>query len=108
LTGTIEGVKGAFNVQILSHFLVPYLLLSLPKPVLGKDAQICNIARPGEMNRTIDFDDFRSLKSIETGTFSTLQAVMKFAFMMDLFTHVSRYKYYSSSSFTMSLLEIGI
>jgi hypothetical protein len=90
-TGTVEGVKGAFNVQILSHFLIPYLLLSLPDPVLGNDAQICNIARPGEVNRNIDFDDFRSLKAVEAGTFSILRDAMKFVFIMDLFTHVSAY-----------------
>ena len=89
LTGTVEGVKGAFNVQILSHFLIPYLLMSSFEPVLGKNAQICNIARPGEINRNIDFDDFRSLKAIETGTFHLLRDVMKFAFIMDLFTQVS-------------------
>ena len=89
LTASVQAVKGAFNVQILSHFLIPYLLLSLPEPILGKDARICNIARPGEINQIIDFDDFLSLKAIEKGTFSIFRNVMKFVFMMDLFTHVS-------------------
>jgi hypothetical protein len=40
------------------HFLIPYMLLTLPRPDLRKGAQICNIARPGEKNRTIDLDDF--------------------------------------------------
>jgi hypothetical protein len=79
-----------FNVQILSHFLIPYLLLSRPEPVLRTGAQICNIARPGEKNRHIDLDDFLCLKAVEAGTFRFLKDVTKFVFMVDLFTQVSR------------------
>lgn len=89
LAATFDAVKDAFNVQILSHFLIPYLLISLPEPALRNGAQICNIGRPGEKNQTIDFDDFRCLKAAEAGTFSIFRDFFKFTFIMDLFTHVS-------------------
>lgn len=87
---TAQSMTTSFNVQILSHFLIPYLLLTLPRPVLRQGAQICNIARPGEKNQTIDLDDFRCLKALEAGKFSILKDIKKFIFMMDLFTYVSR------------------
>ena len=87
---TAQSLTTFFNVQILSHFLIPYLLLSRPDPVLRKGAQICNIARPGEKNRNIDLDDFICLKALEAGTFSILKDAMRFVFMMDLFTEASR------------------
>ena len=85
-----QSMTTGFNIQILLHFLIPYLLLTLPQPVLWKGAQICNIGRPGEKNRTIDLNDFRCLKTFEAGKFSLLKDAMKFVFMMDLFTHASR------------------
>lgn len=84
---TVQAMTIGFNVQVLSHFLLPYLL-SGPKPVLRKDAQICNIVRPGEKDHDIDLDDFRSLKAIEAGTFRLFPAMMKFCFVVDLFTKV--------------------
>jgi hypothetical protein len=87
---TPQTATSVFNVQVLSHFLIPYLLLSRPEPVLRKGAQICNIASPGEKNRNIDVDDLLCLKALEAGTFSLFTDAVKFFFMMDLFTHVSR------------------
>ena len=89
LAATVDTVKGAFNIQILSHFLIPYLLMSLPEPVLRNGAQICNVTHPGAKKQNIDFDDFLCLKAVEAGTFSLLRDLGKFFFMMDLFTHVS-------------------
>jgi len=83
---TVENMTKGFNVQILSHFLIPYLLLSGPEPALRKGAQICTIGRPGEKNRSIDLDDFRCLKAIEAGTFKIFPAAFSFAFMTDLST----------------------
>jgi NAD(P)-dependent dehydrogenase (short-subunit alcohol dehydrogenase family) len=90
---TAQSLTTFFNVQILSHFLIPYLLLSRPDPVLRKGAQICNIARPGEKNRNIDLDDFICLKALEAGTFSILKDAMRFVFMMDLFTEEFNIKF---------------
>lgn len=84
-----QSITSSFNTQILSHFLIPYLLLSSQKPILQKGAQICNIARPGEKNRNIDMDDFLCLKAFEAGTFRLLPAAMKFVFMLDLLTQAS-------------------
>ncbi|KAL0954040.1 hypothetical protein HGRIS_005194 [Hohenbuehelia grisea] len=84
---TVEALTTGFNVQILSHFLIPYLLLSRPEPVLRKGAQICNIARPGEKGRTIDMDDFYYLKATEAGKFKLFPNVFSFVFMLDLLAH---------------------
>ena len=89
LAATVDAVEHAFNIQVLSHFLLPYLLMSDPEPVLRNGAQICNIARPGAKKQNIDFDDFLCLKAVEAGTFSLLRDMEKFFFIMDLFTHVS-------------------
>lgn len=89
LAATVDAVKGAFNIQILSHFLIPYLLMSLPEPALRNGAQICNVAQPGGKRQNIDFDDFLCLKAVEAGTFSLLRDLGRFFFIMDLFTQVS-------------------
>jgi hypothetical protein len=86
---TAQSLTAYYNVQILSHFLIPYLLLSSSKPILGKGAQICNIARPGEKNRNIDLEDFRCLKAFEAGKFSPMGDTLKFVFQMDLYTQAS-------------------
>jgi hypothetical protein len=83
---TVRTITTFFKVQILSHFLIPYLLLSRPDPVLRKGAQICNIGRPGENNQDIDMDDFLCLKALESGKFNLWKDTMKFVFMVDLFT----------------------
>ena len=87
---TAVALKNTFNAMILSHFLIPYLLVTFPEPVLREGAQICNIARPGLKNQAIDFDDFVCLKAVEAGTFRAFRDTGKYVFMMDLFTHVSR------------------
>ena len=89
LAATVDAVKNSFRIQVLSHFLIPYLLMSLPEPILRNGAQICNIAQPGAKKQNIDFDDFLCIKSVEAGTFSLLRDLGKFFFIMDLFTHVS-------------------
>ncbi|KAL0954055.1 hypothetical protein HGRIS_005207 [Hohenbuehelia grisea] len=83
---TVKSMTMGFNVQILSHFVIPYLLINRPEPVLRNWAQVCNIARPGEKGRPIDLDDFRFLKSVEAGTFKLRSGLMTFPFILDLFT----------------------
>jgi hypothetical protein len=99
---TVQNAPSIFNVQILPHFLIPYLLLSLPAPVLRKGAQICNIGRPGDKNRNLNLDDMLCLKSIEAGTFSLFSDMMKWVVMMDLLTHVRSPTFYRRQSFTLS------
>ncbi len=86
--GTVETLTAGFNVQIISHFLIPYLLLTRTNPVLREGAQICNIGRPGEKNRTIDFEDFSGLKAAAAGTFSVMTHPFRWVFMIDVFTKV--------------------
>ncbi|KAJ8473355.1 hypothetical protein ONZ45_g16330 [Pleurotus djamor] len=92
LPSTVEVIAPGFNVQVLSHFLIPYLLLERPNPVLRKGAQICNMGRPGEFNRTIDFDDFVGLKAAAAGQFGMAHP-FKWVFMMDVFTREFNIKY---------------
>ena len=82
-------MTSGFNTQILSHFLVPYLLLSRPEPILRQGAQICHIGRPGEIGRTLDMDDIMGLKSVEGGSLSLIATAFRWVFTMDLFTEVS-------------------
>ncbi|KAF4578240.1 hypothetical protein EYR36_000047 [Pleurotus pulmonarius] len=84
--GTVETLTAGFNVQILSHFLIPYLLLTRTNPVLREGAQICHLGRPGEQNRTIDFEDFSGLKAAAAGTFSMMTHPFRWVFMIDVFT----------------------
>ena len=57
----------AFHAQVLSHFLVPYLLLERVEPVLRDGARIFNVARPWETGRAIDMDDIVGLQLMEGG-----------------------------------------
>lgn len=50
LLPTPESMTVAFNVQMLSHFLIPYILLSHPQPILRDGAQVCTICRPDEQD----------------------------------------------------------
>ena len=86
---TAVALNSTFNAMILSHFLIPYLLMTFPELVLREGARICNIARPRLKNQAIDFDDFVCLKAVEEGTFRSFRDAGKYVFMMDLFTHVS-------------------
>ena len=78
-----------FHAQVLSHFLVPYLLLSRADPVLHEGARVFNVARPGEMGRAIDMDDIVGLKLMEGGARAFVAGLLKWAFIIDLFTEVS-------------------
>ncbi|KAF7979927.1 hypothetical protein HWV62_40342 [Athelia sp. TMB] len=81
-----ESVTCAFHTQVLSHFLVPYLLLSRAEPVLRDGARVFNVARPGEIGRTIDMDDVMGLQLMEGRARAFVGGLLKWAFIIDLFT----------------------
>ncbi|KZP34341.1 NAD(P)-binding protein [Athelia psychrophila] len=84
---TRESATIAFNVQLLSHFLIPYLLLSRPQPVLRQGARISNIMRPGAQVQVLDLDDPMGLNLIEKGKLAYLKNIrLGIPFMADLFT----------------------
>ncbi|KZP18623.1 hypothetical protein FIBSPDRAFT_590555 [Athelia psychrophila] len=86
---TPESLTIAFNVQILSHFLIPYLLLSRPQPILRQGAQICNVGRPGEIGRAVNMDDFIGIKAIQGGNVAFVKKLLSWVFIMDLYTQAS-------------------
>ncbi|KAF7967318.1 hypothetical protein HWV62_34719 [Athelia sp. TMB] len=86
---TAASATTAFNVQILSHFLVPYLLLTGAEPVLRAGAQVSTIMRPGDKGKPLDpaDPDFVGIKRLEEkGTMAYLRDGAKHLLTVDLFT----------------------
>ncbi|KAF7980178.1 hypothetical protein HWV62_39657 [Athelia sp. TMB] len=86
---TAASVTAAFNVQILSHFLVPYLLLTRAEPVLRAGAQVSTIMRPGDKGKQLDpaDPDFIGVQRLaEKGTMAYLRHGASHTLTVDLFT----------------------
>ncbi|KAJ8481017.1 hypothetical protein ONZ45_g15451 [Pleurotus djamor] len=58
-----EDAPIGFNVQVMSHFLIPYLLATRNEPSLRKGAQICHIGRPGASIGSLDVDNMQQKAS---------------------------------------------